>query len=134
VLLLRQEVQDDGVESFRGFHIGHMPHARHHHAAGSGDTLLETLRNGMTIRDIALTKKDKRGHPDGVEPLRGWWGQLTERIRMDPVPARILRNNLHQAGSCLRVFQRRSEERAIESDVPPRLDARVFGPRTDGVL
>jgi hypothetical protein len=87
VLLLRQKVQDDGVKSFRVFHIGHMPNARHHHAAGVGDTLLEALRNGMTIRDISLANNDQRGHPESVELLRCGRGKLTERIRMDPMPA-----------------------------------------------
>lgn len=40
VSLLGQEVQEESVESLRGFHIGHMPHARYHHLARIGDALM----------------------------------------------------------------------------------------------
>ena len=134
MLLLRQKVQDDSVESFRVFHIWHMPNARHHNPTGVGHTLLEALRNGMTIWDISLPNNDERWHPDGIKPLRGWRGKLMERIRIDLKPSRILRNDLDQAGSHRGVFQRWIEERAIEPDFPPCLDTRFFGPHTDCVL
>jgi hypothetical protein len=38
VLLLRQKIQDDSVESFRVFHIWHMSNTRHHHPACVGNT------------------------------------------------------------------------------------------------
>src|SRR5262245_2892012 len=129
--LLGQEAQDESIEAFRSFHVGHMPHTRYHHLLSLGDALVEGIRNGMTVREIPLPHDNERGHTEGVEPLHRGWGEGAERIVVEPMPSRIVTNDLGQPRGDLGVRQRRHEGWAGEPDGPRCLYPSFFGPQTD---
>src|SRR5262245_30547077 len=66
-----------------------------------------------------------------MEPLRSWRIRCAERIVVDPMPSRIVGDDLGQPRGDRWIRYRQLEPRAVRPYTSSRLNARFTGPRPD---
>src|SRR4029453_15332378 len=100
-----------------------MPNSGHDDLGRIGNALMQDVSDREEIWHIAVANNNERWDANSAELLNGRRVQGTERLAIDPGPARVVPNDLLETRRHARVLERRSKQRVPQPALACRFNA-----------